>query len=112
MKLSHVKFIVPTHVPILKLQGSLSAEPRVSDSGGYDIELDDEMKFVRIESLRTSLPNPNDLPVYVPITNVGFFRVVGDKNTMGAEKAKRLEVDGKEAEKKRLEQEKKDGEKK
>ena len=107
MKLSHIKFIVSAHVPILKLQGSISAEPRVSDSAGYDIQMDDEMKFVRIESLRASLPNPNDMPVYVPITNVGFFRVVGDKNTLGAEKVKKLEAEGKEAEKKRLEQEKK-----
>jgi hypothetical protein len=88
VKLSHVKFIVPTHIPTLKLQGSVSAEPRVSDTAGFDIELDDEMRFVRIESLRPVLPNPNDLPVYVPITNVGFFRVVGDKNTLGAEKKK------------------------
>ncbi len=108
MKLSFVKFMVPTQVPILKLQGSISAEPKVSDSAGFDIELDDEMKFVRIESLRTSLPNPNDLPVYVPITNVGFFRMQGDKNTLGAEKLRKAEYE----EKKRLEQEKKDGEKK
>lgn len=91
MKLSFVKFMVPTQVPILKLQGSISAEPKVSDSAGFDIQLDDEMKFVRIESLRPSLPNPNDMPVYVPITNVAFFRVQGDKNTLGAEKLKQAE---------------------
>ena len=91
MKLSFITFVVATHIPILKLQRSVSAEPKVSDSGGYDIQMDDEMKLVRIESLRTSLPNPNDLPVYVPITNVAFFRVQGDKNTLGAEKAKHAE---------------------
>lgn len=88
MKLAHIKFVVPTHIPVLKLQGAVSAEPKASDTYGFDIELDDEAKFVRIESLRPTLPNPNDLPVYVPITNVAFFRVVGDKNTLGAEKKK------------------------
>lgn len=103
MKLSFVKFNVAVQVPVAKLQPSCSAEPRVTDHAGYDITADEELRFVRIESLRSNLPNPNDQPVCVPMTNIAFFRLKDDPNTIGPELARKAEA----AEKKRLEDEKK-----
>lgn len=105
MKLLFVKFNVPVQIPVIKLQPSVSAEPKVSDHAGYDISADEDLRFVRIESLRPHLPNPNDQPVCVPMQNVAYFRLKDDPNTIGPELAKRAEA----AAKKAAEQAKKEG---
>lgn len=81
--LSFVKFHNSVSIPVKKMQPSVLAEPKLTESFGYDITADDALTFVRIESLRPRLTNPNDLPLCVPMSNVAAFRVKGDVNTLG-----------------------------
>lgn len=89
--LSFVKFISSVSIPVKKMQPSVLAEPKMTESFGYDITADDALTFVRIESLRPNLPNPNDAPICVPMANVASFRVKDDPNTLGALAAKKAE---------------------
>lgn len=67
-------------VPNLKGVGSVNADDMRPDAGrlGFDIDLDEEMRFVRIEA-RHPLSD-RDEPICVPMENIKSFRIVGDKN--------------------------------
>jgi len=78
MKLSAVSFQVDTWIPNLKNQKGATAIGQGDNKGGFDIEYDEEHRFVRIEALK-----PNDerqVPVCIPMENVASFRIVGDAN--------------------------------
>ena len=78
-KLSKVVFRdqVPD-VPNLKGIGSVQADDTRPDAGrkGFDIELDEEMRFVRIAA-RNPL-SERDEPICVPLENIKSFKIADD----------------------------------
>jgi hypothetical protein len=76
-----------TNIPNLKGTGAVNADDIRPDAGrrGFDIDYDEECRFVRIEA-RNPLTE-KDQPVCVPMENVKSFRIVGDKNKSKTERA-------------------------
>ena len=81
MRLSKVTFREGVaDIPNLKGTSSVSADDFRIEAGkmGFEIEYDDEHRFVRVEAIHPI--TEKDQPVCVPMENVKSFRIVGDTN--------------------------------
>lgn len=73
-KLSFVAFKESVHVPNVKMQTAVNAEPGITDRAGYNLAFDEEFRMVLVESRKPHNP-AIDSPVFVPLENVKFFRL-------------------------------------
>lgn len=78
-KLSFAAFAAAVRLPNVGQQTAVNAEPGVTDRSGYNIEYDEEHRFILIESRK---PNNAKLdgPVVVPLENVKFFNLAFEKS--------------------------------
>lgn len=76
-KLSFVAFREAVRLPNVKQQGAVNAAPGTTDVAGFNIDYDEEYRFVRIESRRPR-NKALDMPVWVPLENVKFFNLEED----------------------------------
>lgn len=77
-KLSFAAFAQSVRLPNVGQQTAVNADPGVTDRSGYNIEYDEEHRFILIESRKPNNPKL-DGPVVVPLENVKFFNLALEK---------------------------------